>query len=168
MKTILWAQVYRSLLIFHLIFSLQTCFSLRFYFKLLSCDLLWPLLFLFLAERFSLQVDLEFTLNVSTVWVVLCLLLTLQSDTPASPNLWVVDWSWQAEVGGKARVSMLPLSVPSKNLWADVDPSSVRHFPLTPAVCAHFCSFHCVYQHVGHDENELNCDAFSVSDDSCK
>lgn len=46
-----------------------------------------------------------------------------------------------------------------------MDPSSVRNFPLTPAVCAHFFSFHCVYQHVGHDENELNCDAFSVSDD---
>lgn len=66
---------------------------------------------------------------------------------------------------GKARVSMLVLSVLSKNLGADVDPSSVRDFPLTPAVWAHFFSFHCVYQHVGHDENELNCDAFSVSDD---
>lgn len=28
----------------------------------------------------------------------------------------------------------------------------------------HFFSFHCVYQHVWHDENELNCDPFPVSD----
>lgn len=42
--------------------------------------------------------------------------------------------------------------------------SSVCELSLMPAVCTHLFSFHCVYQHVWHYENDMTCDAFNVSD----